>query len=141
MFLKNLKAQLKVNMKDKLLLISCLILSLFVFMSEAEATKYKNKKKAAKQKAELTEAISGIPIYRDKLEGDYEILGFVQGRDVLTKTKRSVIYQMRAKAYSVDADAIMEFRCEKTVKNMHQSCDGFAIKFKPGDPRYQSDQY
>ncbi len=72
-----------------------------------------------------------IPIYREKLDG--EILGFVHAEDAFTNNKSAIFRQMRKKALSLGADAIMEFKCTQKGKSIYQQCEGFAIKLK--EPR------
>lgn len=81
------------------------------------------------EKIEAYEAeLEKIRIYREKLDGGYTILGFVQGQDAFTNKKDAVVHQIRRKAHQMGADAIMEFKCKKMIRSTLQSCEGFAIQ-------------
>ncbi len=85
----------------------------------------------ANQKAQAFEKVLfGIPIYRDKLTGTYDNLGFVHSEDALTNKKDAMIYQMRFQAYKMGANAIMEFKCRGIKKSIFQQCEGFAVSYK-----------
>lgn len=75
-------------------------------------------------------AIDEIPLYSEKLEGQYDILAVVRGQDMLNKKKSSIYYQMRETAYKINADAVMQVTCSRVLKSTFQSCEGFAIKYK-----------
>lgn len=94
----------------------------------ARAPKYINKKQEAEKMAAYEEEIARIPIYREKLKGDYVLLGPVHGEDAFTKKNDFIIRKLRSQAYKMGADAIMEFKCRRIAKSLFQTCDGFAVK-------------
>jgi len=88
-----------------------------------------NKLRAQKKWEKLAEKIDRIPVFRDKIDGHYDILGPVHAQDAFTRKQTAIVRKMRTQAYKMGADAIMEFRCRKMVKSLFQNCEGFAIKY------------
>jgi hypothetical protein len=77
----------------------------------------------------IREEMNKIPIYREKLEGNYKIIGPVHGEDLFTAQKSAIFWAVREQAYNSKADAIMEFKCRRMVKSTFQQCEGFAIRY------------
>ncbi|OGQ08978.1 MAG: hypothetical protein A3G32_09040 [Deltaproteobacteria bacterium RIFCSPLOWO2_12_FULL_40_28] len=100
----------------------------FIMPSMAKAPWATNQLRQNKKTEAYEAELEKIRIYREKLEGDYTILGFVQGQDAFTNKKDAVIHQIRKKAHKMGADAIMEFKCKKMVRSTLQSCEGFAVR-------------
>lgn len=96
----------------------------------AKSTRFKNKVRLAETKAEILLRLDRIPIHKEKLTGDYQLIGLVSSQDALTSKKTFILRDMRFKAYKVGADAIMEFNCRQIGKSFLQRCEGFAIKYK-----------
>lgn len=118
-------------MKSNLILF--LLVLTFVFSGfEVEAQKHKNKSREKKKFQEVEAVIHDIPIYRGKIDGDYEILGPVNGQDIFAKSIKGIAWQIKVQAYKLGADAVVEFECKTRAKNTFQDCQGFAIKFKKG---------
>lgn len=111
------------------LLILCICLSPLSVL--AQAKHLKNKLRLKKQWDKVEAVIESMPVYTEKLEGDYQALGLVQGQDMMTKKKTAAVKQMRTEAYKMGADAIMEFECETHVKSLFTNCAGVAIKYVP----------
>lgn len=87
--------------------------------------------KERKKQALIDAAAEEIPLYTDRIKDRaYEIIGTVDGWDVLNKGKKAVYLQMRRQALKLKADAIADVSCETTLKAVAQSCHGFAIKWK-----------
>jgi hypothetical protein len=108
-----------------------ILLSLVIgIVAFAKTPRYTNKLRREARMQELAKEIEKIPIYRERLEGDYTILGPVIGQDMLTKKRKAIIWQMRVKAYKMQADAIMEYHCKPIAKALFVSCEGFAIRYK-----------
>lgn len=109
------------------------IIIFVIFLSSvghAETNRFTNKIRVKREQEKLQEEIAKIPIYTEKLSGNYDILGPVYGQDALTQKKDGIIYQMRLKAFKAKADAIMEFQCKQIGKSLFRQCEGFAIKYK-----------
>lgn len=109
------------------------ILAMCTVALAAHAEIYPNKLVERREKQKVRETVENIPVYRTRLEGDYEILGFVQGQDAFTKDKKAIIYSMRLKAHKMGANAIMEFTCHTPLRSLFQNCEGFAIRWKGGE--------
>lgn len=73
-----------------------------------------------------------IPLFENKPadKRPYDILGTVQGWDILNKGKKAVFLQMRRQALTLKADAITDVSCQTVAKAVAQSCQGFAIRWK-----------
>lgn len=101
-----------------------------VLVFPVRADLYPNKLAERKSQQKARDEVDNIPVYRQRLTGDYEILGFVQGQDAFTKNKKAILNGMRLKAYKMGANAIMEFSCRKRLGSLFQNCEGFAIYWK-----------
>lgn len=89
---------------------------------------YTNHLKRAEEAQAYRTKIKEIPIYREKLEGSYMLLGPVRGQDMLTNKKSAIMAQMRDQAFKMGANAIMEFQCDKILKRTFMQCEGFAVR-------------
>lgn len=96
----------------------------------AQAPWRTNKLREAKKTESIRAQIDEIPLYEEKLTGNYDILGPVRGQDMLTKKKEAIFYQIRQTAWKMGADAVMEIECKPILKTVFQSCEGFAIKYR-----------
>ena len=83
-----------------------------------------------KKKAAVEEKIAQIPLYEEKIEGDYDMLGPVRGQDILSRSQTAIFSQIRHQAYKIGADAVIDIQCKPILKSIFQSCEGIAIKFK-----------
>lgn len=117
-------------LKKTILLLLALFYLLIPCLSYAESGRFKNKVRVKREQERLQEEVAKIPIYTEKLSGNYDILGPVYGQDALTQKKEGIIYQMRLKAFKAKADAVMEFQCKQLGKSLFRQCEGFAIKYK-----------
>ncbi len=111
------------------------IFSLFIILivtMPAHANPEWRKNKVRQQAADeaILAVIDEIPIYTERLEGNYDILAPVHGQDILSRKRDAIYYQVRETAYKIGADAIMEFSCKPMLKSVFLACDGFAIKYK-----------
>lgn len=119
-------------MKITLLIMFCVA---FGAVSSAHAysdTRIRHVAKERQKQAAIDAAAEEIPMLTTSPETGkkYDILGTVQGWDVLNKGKKAVFLQMRRQALTLKADAISDVSCKTVLKAMAQSCEGFAIKWK-----------
>lgn len=128
--MRSKKEKFKFEIKKKSTLLLTFAFLLFTFISHAETNRFTNKVRVKREQDKLKEEIAKIPIYEEKLSGNYDILGAVYGQDALTSKKDGIIYQMRLKAFKAKADAIMEFKCKQVGKSLFRQCEGFAIKYQ-----------
>jgi hypothetical protein len=108
-------------------------LATLVFLSlssQAYTYDFTNKLRQKREDAAYRAKLEEIPIYREKLTGNYQLLGPVRGQDAFSKSKKAIMLQMREQAYKMGGDAIMEFQCETLVKRTFQQCEGFAIRLQ-----------
>lgn len=113
----------------KKIILYFMIFLLCPLVLQAKVPWQSNKLREKKKMEKIEEAINQIPIYEEKLTGDYIILGPVRGQDILSKKRTAIFRQMREQAYKMQADAIMEMTCKPMLKSIFQSCEGFAIKY------------
>src|SRR3990167_2595826 len=108
-----------------------LLFFLLPIISHAQQrNKFDNHRDTRAQEETVDEQIDQIPIFRDKVEGDYVILGEIDGQDVFNKNIKGIVKQIRVKAYQLKADAVKEFSCQEGWKKTFQYCAGYAIKYK-----------
>lgn len=119
-------------MKYKLIFILFLMSSFLSTDFLHAAGKHKNLAREKRKIEKIEKLVDKIPIYRGKLEGDYDILGPVYGQDIFSKSIKGIVKQIKISAYQANADAVIEFKCEDHVKKSFRNCQGFAIKFKKG---------
>lgn len=115
-------------MNRKLVLFFLAILVFVPATPEARSLRHTNKLREKAKQAVFNAELEKIPVYREKLGGEYQILGFVHGEDAFTRKKTAIIQHMRLQAHKMGASAIMEFKCRRIWKSFLQSCEGFAIK-------------
>ena len=78
------------------IIIHFFILSFFLFPSfaKAETNRFTNKVRVKREQEKFQEEISKIPIYKEKLSVDYDILGAVYGQDAFTSKKDGFCYHV-----------------------------------------------
>lgn len=118
-------------MKTFMMALAVLVIGSFALDGWCRSPKYINKKKEEEKVREYEEIIAQIPIYREKLKGNYDLLGPVHGEDAFTKKNDFIIRKLRSQAYKMGADAIMEFKCRRIAKSLFQTCEGFAVRYLP----------
>ncbi|EKD42725.1 MAG: hypothetical protein ACD_73C00041G0005 [uncultured bacterium] len=107
-----------------------LVLTLGLQTSLAFAYDFTNKLRLKKEAEVYQTQLKEIPIYREKLDVPYTLLGPVRGQDMMTTKKAAIMYQMREQAHQMGANAIMEFHCDKLLRKTLLQCEGFAIHLK-----------
>jgi len=105
----------------------CLSLFLLACATESYAKDYTNHLKKKAEVQAINSKIKEIPIYKEKLEGNYHILGPVRGQDLFTTKRSAIMAQMRLQAYKMGANAIMEFHCDPMLKKALYQCEGFGV--------------
>lgn len=88
-----------------------------------------NKLRSQREQAAVEKEIAQIPLYEEKIDGNYQMLGPVRGQDILSRKKNAIFSQIRHQAYKMGADAVIEIKCKPLLKSIFQSCEGIAIKY------------
>lgn len=117
-------------------------LLLYPFFLQAKPSWQSNKLRERQKWEKVQEEIDQIPLYKEKLEGNYQIIGFVRGDDLWTNKHHAIYNKMKREAFEMGADAIMEVKCKRIAKWFAQHCEGFAIKYLslPEETAPQEDQ-
>ena len=116
-------------MHRKFFLFSFFVILGVSFLAQARPEWQVNKLREQKKQEAIQEQIDSIPLYEDKLTGDYTIVGPVRGQDIVSRKKNAIFAQVRLQAYKMKADAVMELKCTKVLKSVFQSCEGFGIRY------------
>lgn len=104
-------------------------LTLLVVDTALAQGKYQNKVRFDRAVEALRVEIEKIPVFEEKLTGEYTIIGMVRSQDALTKKHDAMMLNLKAQAYKFKADAVMEVKCRNLWRWVLQECEGFAVRY------------